>query len=54
MKKIIILLTLVISVFANAQTWTNPLTLPGEWYLCGIGDPYIMKYRGTYYLYVST
>lgn len=54
MKKIIILLTLVISVFANAQTWTNPLTLPGEWYLYGIGDPYIMKYRGTYYLYVST
>lgn len=37
-----------------SQTWTNPLTLNNEWYLYGIGDPYIMKYRGTYYLYCST
>lgn len=39
---------------AISQTWTNPLTLNNEWYLYGIGDPYIMKYRGTYYLYCST
>jgi hypothetical protein len=38
----------------TAQTWTNPLTLNGEWSLYGIGDPYIMKYRGIYYLYCST
>ena len=36
------------------HTWTNPLTLEGEWSLYGIGDPYIMKYRGVYYLYCST
>ncbi len=54
MKKIIILLFLAISIAASSQTWTNPLTLNGEWYLYGIGDPYIMKYRGTYYLYCST
>ena len=47
----------------SAQTWTNPLELNGEWagnqswgarMMYGIGDPYIMKYRGTYYLYCST
>ena len=37
-----------------AQTWTNPLTLNEEWPMYGIGDPYIMKYRGVYYLYCST
>lgn len=54
MKKIILSLLLTFGVLVSAQTWTNPLTLNGEWYLYGIGDPYIMKYRGTYYLYVST
>lgn len=54
MKKIILLLSFFISLHATAQTWTNPLTLQGEWYLYGVGDPYILKHRGTYYLYVST
>ncbi|MDR0414093.1 MAG: glycoside hydrolase family 127 protein [Prevotellaceae bacterium] len=36
------------------KTWTNPLTLNGEWDKYGIGDPYILKYRGVYYLYSST
>jgi GH43 family beta-xylosidase len=37
-----------------AQAWTNPLTLSDEWPLYGIGDPYILKHRGVYYLYCST
>ncbi|WP_243349911.1 family 43 glycosylhydrolase [Parabacteroides sp. FAFU027] len=46
----------IFTLFLNvqAQSWTNPMTLSGEWYLYGIGDPYIMKYCGTYYLYSST
>jgi hypothetical protein len=35
-----------------AQTWKNPFTLSGE-IDGGIGDPYILKYRGIYYLYGS-
>ena len=54
MKKLIIALVCIFTLTANAQTWTNPLTMNGEWYLYGIGDPYIMKFRGTYYLYCST
>ena len=54
MKKFILFLFLSINLVANAQTWTNPMTLSGEWFQYGIGDPYIMKYRGTYYLYCST
>ena len=46
---LIILITIVSTSFA--QTWENPHTLSGE--IGGIGDPYIMKYRGTYYLYAS-
>lgn len=55
MKKLfalIVLLVLSVPVVLNAQGWTNPMELTGE--NCGSwGDPYIMKYRGYYYLYVS-
>jgi hypothetical protein len=54
MKNMILLLMLAASSILQAQTWTNPLTLNGEWPSYGIGDPYIMKYRGLYYLYCST
>ena len=60
MKKLVLILFLICSTTALSaqeppeQTWTNPLTLEGEWSLYGIGDPYIMKYRGIYYLYCST
>ena len=55
MKKLLITLVLcLISITTFSQTWTNPMTLKGEWDLYGIGDPYILKYRGTYYLYCST
>ena len=54
MTKIIFSIFLLLIFLSNAHAWTNPLTLNDEWYLYGIGDPYIMKYRGTYYLYAST
>ncbi len=37
-----------------AQTWHNPMELSEEWSLYGIGDPYLLKYNGEYYLYCST
>ena len=37
---------------AHAQGWTNPMVLPGLENR-SLGDPYMMKYRGYYYLYVS-
>jgi len=54
MKKNILFLFFIISLSSIAQTWTNPFTLNGEWYHYGIGDPYILKYQGIYYLYCST
>jgi len=37
-----------------AQTWKNPFIVSNEWSLYGIGDPYILKFNGYYYLYCST
>lgn len=52
MKKIlVIILAAIISACAYAQTWENPFTLYGDPH--GIGDPYILKYKGVYYLYAS-
>ncbi|WP_256256437.1 family 43 glycosylhydrolase [Paenibacillus sp. BC26] len=36
------------------QTYTNALQLEDEWPDYGIGDPYVMRYNGKYYLYCST
>ena len=36
----------------HALGWTNPMVLPGLENR-SLGDPYMMKYRGYYYLYVS-
>lgn len=35
-------------------TYANPFTLPEEWDDYGIGDPYVLRHNGMYYLYVST
>lgn len=35
-------------------TYRNPFTLPEEWEDYGIGDPYILRHDGKYYLYCST
>lgn len=36
------------------QFYSNPLTLDNEWEDYGIGDPFVLKFNGVYYLYVST
>lgn len=36
------------------QTYHNSLTLAEEWPDYGIGDPYVLRYNGKYYLYCST
>jgi len=48
MKKLLIFLFATIVSTSFAQTWKNPFTNPD-----GLGDPYIMKDRGTYYLFAS-
>ncbi len=48
------LLFLVFAADAGAQTLKNPLTVENEWTGYSIGDPYVLKHRGYYYLYCST
>jgi hypothetical protein len=47
--------------FPNASKYQNPLEVDGQWggvgkdrYYYGIGDPFVMRYNGKYYLYPST
>lgn len=53
-SRILVLLFFILCLVEGlvAQTWKNPFALPGE-IDGGIGDPYILKYRGIYYLYGS-
>lgn len=52
--KLAILTLTLYSISAFSQTWKNPHSLDNEWYLYGVGDPYLLKYQGKYYLYCST
>lgn len=53
--KIVIFFVLTLfTVTGFSQTWKNPHTLDDEWYLYGVGDPYLLKFHGQYYLYCST
>ncbi|MBN2485844.1 MAG: family 43 glycosylhydrolase [Bacteroidales bacterium] len=45
---------LLLYTMLMAQTLKNPMVLDNEWGSYGIGDPYILKYRGIFYLYSST
>lgn len=36
------------------RVYCNPLTLENEWEDYGIGDPFILRFNGMYYLYCST
>jgi xylan 1,4-beta-xylosidase len=49
-----VIFSIVILWSINAFAYTNPLTLSSEWSNYGIGDPFVMKFNGTYYLYCST
>lgn len=39
---------------AMEQIYQNPITLDQEWEDYGIGDPYVLRFNGKYYLYCST
>lgn len=39
---------------ALGQTYQNPFELEQEWEDYGIGDPYVLRFDGKYYLYCST
>ncbi|WP_282936114.1 glycoside hydrolase family 43 protein [Paenibacillus sp. RC67] len=41
-------------VLSMQRTYENPFTLDQEWEDYGIGDPYVLRYDGKYYLYCST
>ncbi|KAA6303002.1 MAG: Non-reducing end alpha-L-arabinofuranosidase BoGH43A [Candidatus Ordinivivax streblomastigis] len=53
MKKLLFIILTAIASTSFAQTWTNPMSISGELVPGGIGDPYMMKYKGVYYLYAS-
>ena len=54
MKKIFLIILLTfITLLSFAQTWQNPMNVSGQADM-GIGDPYIFKFRGTYYMYSSS
>jgi xylan 1,4-beta-xylosidase len=48
------LIALLVSGFCYTQDLDNPLNLDNEWSGYGIGDPYVLKHRGLFYLYCST
>lgn len=38
----------------EARMYRNPFQLENEWFAYGIGDPFILRWNGRYYLYPST
>ncbi|MGU3566709.1 glycoside hydrolase family 43 protein [Paenibacillus sp. D51F] len=42
------------STVQMGASYQNPMTLPQEWEDYGIGDPYVLRHDGQYYLYCST
>ncbi|MEK4057629.1 family 43 glycosylhydrolase [Paenibacillus sp. FSL F4-0087] len=54
MFTLLVILLMVSSVPLPATAYQNPQTLPDEWGQYGLGDPYVLKFNGYYYLYVST
>lgn len=52
-KHLLLLIALFAVLPSFSQGWQNPMTL-GNQEGMGIGDPYILKYRGVYYLYSSS
>lgn len=58
-KSALIGLVVMLLLPAHAFAYSNPFTLSDSWRWAnndfyGEGDPYILKFNGTYYLYVST
>jgi hypothetical protein len=51
---ILIIALLCTGKVLSAQDLKNPLVLDNEWSGYSIGDPYVLKHRGVFYLYCST
>ena len=61
MKLLILLLVLLLPVCAAAEEYVNPMTVEGQYPPItgaqddyGIGDPFVMRWNGMYYMYPST
>jgi intracellular sulfur oxidation DsrE/DsrF family protein len=54
LQQLLFVLLVLTSFSLSAQTITNPLSLSDEWPGYSIGDPFVLKYRGIFYLYSST
>jgi xylan 1,4-beta-xylosidase len=49
-----IIIIVLLGQASFSQDLDNPLTLEKEWSGYSIGDPYVLKHRGLFYLYCST
>ena len=61
MKTLLLLLVLLLPLCAPAEEYVNPMTVPGQYPPIsgasddyGIGDPFVMRWNGMYYMYPST
>ena len=61
MKWLLLLLALLLPVCASAEEYQNPMTVEGQYPPItgatddyGIGDPFVMRWNGMYYMYPST
>ena len=61
MKFLLLLLALLLPVCASAEEYVNPMTVEGQYPPItgatddyGIGDPFVMRWNGMYYMYPST
>ena len=64
LKKLVIVLLGVILMLpfsSLGEDYQNPMTIPGQYppirgasYDYGIGDPFVMRFNGLYYLYASS
>ncbi len=53
-----LLIFMALLLVVPCSAYQNPLTVPNSWIMngqnYGEGDPFILKFNGVYYLYVST
>lgn len=61
MKFLLLLLVLLLPLYASSEDYVNPMTVQGQYPPIagaqddyGIGDPFVMRWNGMYYMYPST
>ena len=61
MRFLLLLMVLLLPLCALAEEYVNPMTVPGQYPPIsgasddyGIGDPFVMRWNGMYYMYPST